>query len=93
VISQSRLAARAGQRVRVPYVSTDRGTTTLEVLRGRRRVARVTGRARQGRNSLAWNGRISRRRATPGRYTLRLRITGLDGQTATDTARLTLRRR
>jgi hypothetical protein len=79
--------------VRVPYVATDRGTATLEVLRGRTRVARVRGRTRAGRNAIAWNGRVGRRAAKPARYTLRLRLIGSDGQTAGDTARLTVRRR
>ena len=62
-----RLTGRAGRRVTMRYVTTAEGPVTLEVRRGKRRVARVTGTARFGLNAIRWRGS-----ATPGRYVLRL---------------------
>jgi hypothetical protein len=59
---------------------------TLDVLRGRRAVARARSRARKGRNRLT-----VRMPAKPGRYTLRLRAS-VDNQASTDTARLLVKR-
>ena len=63
------------------------------MLKGRTRVARITGTAKAGRNKIAWNGK---QRPQEGEraasYTLRLAVTGGDGQTATDSGRLTLGR-
>jgi hypothetical protein len=87
-----KLKAKAGKRVSLGYLSTAAGSTTLEVLKGRKAIARVTSTARTGRNKIAWNGKQGRKKAKPGRYTLRLTATGGDGQVATDTGRVTLRR-
>jgi Tol biopolymer transport system component len=83
-ISLRRVAKRivAGRRVRVTYVASGPATVRLEVRRGRRVVARVTGKARTGKNTIAWNGRHGKRSAKPGRYTLTLRATGRGTQTA-----------
>ena len=56
------------------------GAASLEILRGRRRVARVAGIARYGTNRLVWRARGVR----PGRYRLRLTVVGADGRRATD---------
>jgi hypothetical protein len=87
-----KLKGRSGKRVTVNYLSTAVGTSTLEVLKGRKRVARVTSKAKVGRNKIAWNGKQGRKKATRGRYTLRLTATGGDGQVATDTGTVTLKR-
>jgi hypothetical protein len=101
VLSQSRLRSRTGKRLALPYLTTAPGDAVLEVLRGRRAVGRVTGRARAGRNTLSLPARVrpaarsagARARAlAPGRYTVRLTIRGADGQTASDSARLTVTR-
>jgi hypothetical protein len=60
----------------------------IEVLKGRRRVARATDDGEAGRNSVALRGL----RAT-GSYTVVLSAQSADGQTATDRVPLTVRRR
>jgi len=94
VISQARLAARTGRRFSVPFVATDRANAVLEIRKGRKVLARVRARAKSGRNSLRVGARPASRKALKGgSYTLRLALTGADGQKATDTARLRVRRR
>jgi hypothetical protein len=82
-----RARVRAGKRLRLRFVSTIAGVATLELRRGTRTVRRVSGTVVAGRNTLAL--RAPRKR---GRYTLALTVTG-GGQTATDSARLTVMRR
>lgn len=90
-VVQPRLTARTGRRIAVSYLATAPGRTTLEVrLRGRR-VARVVGSARTGRNRIIWNGKIRRRIARRGRYALVLTTVGTDAQRATDRGTLVLR--
>jgi hypothetical protein len=74
----------------------------IEVLRGRQRLAALSSTARPGRNTvrlpgrLPASGRVAQRQRSrplaPGRYSLRLTVTSADGQTATDTAPLTVTR-
>jgi hypothetical protein len=99
VMVQRSIKARAGRRVSVPYVATGDADVALEVRRGTKLVATVparalrpAARARAGRNTIIWNGRIGRRKATPGRYKLTLKATGSDAQAATDSATLRLTR-
>jgi hypothetical protein len=87
-----KLKGRSGKRVVVEYLSTATGQATLEVLNGRKRIARITTTAKVGRNKIAWNGKQGRKKAKPGRYTLNLQVTGGDGQVATDPASLTIKR-
>ena len=47
----------------------------LEVFKGKRRVASVPGRAREGRNAIRWNGKAGSRAAAAGVYKLVLRAT------------------
>ena len=68
------------------------GGAALEVFKGRKRVARVTGTAKVGRNKIAWNGKQGRKKAKAGKYILRLAVTGGDGQVANDSATVTVRR-
>jgi hypothetical protein len=82
-----RSSARAGKRVRLRFVSTLPGVATLELRRGTRVVRRVSDTVAAGRNVLAL--RAPRKR---GRYRLTLTVTG-GGQTVTDSARLTVKRR
>jgi hypothetical protein len=85
------LKARAGRAVKLSYLSTADATSTLEVRKGRRVIATIKRAARSGRNTIAWNGKSGRRAARRGKYTLRLTAASPDGQSATSTARLTLR--
>jgi hypothetical protein len=92
VISSAKLASVAGKRLSVPYVSTGAADTVLEVRLGRKVIARVTGRAKPGRNAIAWNGKDGKKAAKPGRYTVSL--TGVaPGKKSTDTVPLTLRKK
>jgi hypothetical protein len=54
----------------------------------------VTGRARSaGGVTLVWNGKIKRKAAPAGKYTLRIRAATADGQVATTTVATTLKKR
>jgi len=83
----AKLQARLGRPVVVGYASTLSARVVLDVLKGKKRVARVRGRARTGANRIKWNARIRRKPAAAGRYTLRLTATSGD-QTARATVRL-----
>lgn len=83
---------RAGRRLKVRYAITGRAQVALAVKRGRKRartVARRTAR-RAGIGTLAWNGRLGRRRARPGRYVLIVRATR-SGRSASSRLRVRLR--
>ena len=69
----------------VRYVSTTAARVVLEVFKGSRRVAAISGRAKEGRNSIRWNGKVSRKAAAAGRYKLVLRATS-GAQLVTDRA-------
>jgi len=84
-----KLVGVAGKRVTLNYVSTAPATVRLDVLKGSKRVARVTGTAEPGRNSIRWNGKIGKKAAGPGTYPLRLTAVAGD-QTAVDTATVRL---
>jgi hypothetical protein len=92
-MAQARLTVRRGRRLVIPYVSTRAARVTLEIRKGRRRVAGVARQAQAGRNRIAWNGRVRGKSAAPGRYTVRLLAATADGQTASDAAKLAIRRR
>ena len=86
------LRPRAGRRLRVRFAITGAADVVLEARRGRSR-ARVVARrsvTRAGISTLAWNGRIGRRAAARGLYTLTVRATK-DGQTASSPIRVRLR--
>ena len=85
------MAARAGSRVRLAYVSTAGARATLAVRKGARTVATVRAATRAGRNTISWNGRVGKRRAKAGAYSLALTAAGPDGQVAV--ARVPLRLR
>jgi hypothetical protein len=91
-IASSRLSSVAGKRVRVPYLSTGPAAVVLEVRRGRRVVARVRGRANRGRNRITWNGKVRRKAARAGRYTVRL-TAAAGGVSASDQVALRVARR
>ena len=85
-ILDARLRARPGARVTLRYLATDSAAVEVAVRRGRRTVARISGRAKPGTNRLTL--RAPRARA---RYTLSLTATA-GGGTATDRVRLAVRR-
>jgi hypothetical protein len=90
-LADSRLRATAGRRVTVRMALTAPAALTLDIVRGTKRVARVKGSATQaGPARLVWSGKVGRRKATAGRYTLRVRAVGRDGQTAAASLRATL---
>jgi hypothetical protein len=86
------LKARAGKRVALRYAATAAGRAELEIRRRAKRVATVRGTAKAGTNTIRWNGKVRRKPAAAGRYTLKLVVTGADGQTAGSTVRLRVRR-
>jgi hypothetical protein len=85
--ASDRARVRAGNRLRVRFVSTLAGVATLELRRGKRVVRRISDTVTAGRNVLTL--RAPRKR---GRYTLTLTVTG-GGQTDTDVMKLVARRR
>ena len=64
-------------------MSTVAATATLDVLKGRKRVAAVTQQAAVGANRIRWNGKAGRKAAARGTYTLALTLSSASGQTAT----------
>jgi hypothetical protein len=74
------LTARRGRGVVVRYLCTTAATVELDVFRGSRRVARASGRARTGVNSIRWNGKSGGAAAPAGIYRLVLRATSGDQQ-------------
>ena len=68
------------------YAATRAAAVTLEVRKGKRRIARVRGRAARGRNTIT-----VLRLAAAGRYTLRLIATATN-QTSTDNSTLVVTR-
>jgi L,D-peptidoglycan transpeptidase YkuD (ErfK/YbiS/YcfS/YnhG family) len=77
-----KVKARRGRAVTLQYVSTVAATATLDVLKGRKRVAEVTQQAAVGTNRIRWNGKAGRKAAPRGTYTLALTLRSADGQTA-----------
>ena len=78
-----KVKARRGRAVTLQYVSTVAATATLDVLKGRKRVAEVTQQAAVGTNRIRLNGKAGRKAAARGTYTLALTLSSADGQTAT----------
>ena len=91
-LSSDRVTAQAGKRITLRYAATAAGRATLDVTRGGKRVARVKAKVKAGRNTIGWSGKIRRKAARAGRYTLTLVATAADGQTDKATARLRLKR-
>jgi hypothetical protein len=86
-LAADRLRARPRQRLTLRYAATTTATVELRVLRGARRVARVRGNARSGRNTI----RLRAPRGA-GRYRLQITAVTADGQRTTDRAQLTITR-
>jgi hypothetical protein len=92
-VTSPKLSVKSGKAVKLSYLATAPATSTLEVRKGRKLVARVRGKAKSGRNAIKWNGKAGRKAARAGRYTLKLTAASSDGQKATSTAKLTLKPR
>jgi hypothetical protein len=95
-LAQSKLKARAGAKVTLPYAATGAADVTLEVRKGSKPIAEVEGGAKEGTNKIVWSGKSDgKRRARrasvpdPGKFTLLLTAAGADGQRATAQAKLT----
>jgi hypothetical protein len=88
----TKATAKRGRAVRVDYLATASGTARLDVLKGAKRVARITGAFKLGRNRLTWNGKAGTKRAAAGRYRLVLVLRTSDGQTVTESGQVTVRR-
>jgi hypothetical protein len=82
VAFDTRLRARPGARIRLRYVSTVAAAVELRLLKGRRALARVRGRAKAGRNRIG-----VRAPRTAGRYTLQLSASA-NGRRDTERIRL-----
>ena len=78
--------AKRGKRVTFRYVSTLDATVRLDVVRGKKRVAQVVGRARSGSNKISWNGKLKGKPAAAGLYKLNL-LAANGKQTATASER------
>ena len=76
------VSVKRGKAFNVAYISTIRGTATLELLKGRKRVLTM-----KSSNGKAF--RVAKRLARGG-YTLKLTMKA-GGQTAGDSAKLTVR--
>ena len=83
---------RGGRRLRVRFAITGAAQTSLRVQRGRGRARTVARKRvrRPGVTTIAWNGKIARKRARRGRYTLTVRATA-NGRTVNSRLRVRLR--
>ncbi len=86
-LADSRYRARRGRSLRLRYVVTRSARVTVDVLKGRKRVARKVANAIAGRNQLS-----VRAPKKAGRYSLRFAVRSSDGQATSDSARLTVGR-
>jgi hypothetical protein len=78
-----------GKAVQMRFVVSGPAKVTLALMRGRRAVASASVTRRSaGRGSLTWDGRLARRAAPRGTYTVVLSAVSPDGATARDTATL-----
>jgi hypothetical protein len=91
--SASRLAAVAGRRVAMRYVSTAAAASTLRITRAGKRVATIRGTAVSGSNTITWSSRYGTKPARAGLYRLTLTAVAADGQTDTTATWLRLKRR
>jgi DNA-binding beta-propeller fold protein YncE len=82
-LSSHSVKAKRGKAFSVTYVSTAPGSATLDVLKSGRRVLSMKG-------SAAKRFKVTKKLAK-GRYALKLTVLGADGQTASDSAKLTVR--
>jgi hypothetical protein len=90
--SQSSLALKAGKQVTLSYAATAVAKSTLTITKGAKKIATVTGSSRAGSNTIRWNGKAGKKAAAAGAYTLTLSALGTDGQKATTTVSLKLKR-
>ena len=63
------------------------------VRQGKKVVATISGRTRSGRNTISWNGKMGKKRATAGAYKLSLNASASDGQKAGISVALKLTKR
>jgi len=84
------LSVRHGRPVVLRYVATTPAAVVLEVRKGSRRIAVISGRARAGSNAIRWNGRSGRAAAPAGSYKLLLTATAGE-QVVRDRATVRLR--
>ncbi len=83
---------RAGRRLKVRFAITGAAAVNLQVKRGRSRARTVARRnvRRAGVGTLAWNGKIGRKAAPRGLYTLTVRATA-NGRTVSSRLKARLR--
>jgi hypothetical protein len=91
--SSSRRSVRAGSPVTVRFAATVAASSTLTISRAGKTLRTLRFASRAGSNAVRWNGRIGKARSPAGAYRLVLTATGADGQTATRTIALTVKRR
>jgi hypothetical protein len=90
--AQPSLAFKAGKQVTFSYASTAAANSTLTILKGAKKIATVTGSSKAGANTIKWNGKAGKKAVAAGAYKLTLSAVGTDGQTATTTVALKLKR-
>ena len=81
-----RFTGRAKKRLRLPYFLTEAARVTIDVRRGKRRVARLTAQGSRGRNRVSWS-----KAGRAGKYLVSLTARTADGRRATDAAPLRIR--
>lgn len=83
----------SGKPVGLTYVSTAPGSAVLNVKRNGEQVAQVNGSAVKGENTISWDGKANGKPAKPGSYTLDLTVSSADGQQATDSVQLQVKKK
>jgi Tol biopolymer transport system component len=90
LLAEANLSAKRARTIKIPYLVTEPSKVSLAIRKGRKLVATVTGSAKAGRNSIGW--KTPKKLATGG-YALTLTATSSAGETSTDSAKLTVRKR
>ena len=91
--SQPKLAFISGKQVVFSYAATAPAKSTLTITKGKKKIATVSGTSKAGANTIRWNGKAGRKAVAAGVYKLTLSAVGSDGQKATTSVGLTLKRR
>ena len=87
-LGKSAYKLHKGKKLKLKFQASEAGKYRLDILRKAKRVKRASGPVEAGENAIA----IRLKKLKPGRYKLALTVTGVSGATATDGAKLKLKR-
>ena|GEM_PF-1950160 len=90
VAVDKRLTGMPGRKIKLRYVVAAASAVTLVIKKGPKTIATILRTAKPGINTIAWNGRVGKKKARPGTYSMTLTVVTTSGATKTlrSTARL-----